>query len=116
MQAVPAGFLASAEQVGPLPGHKSSRSHSPVAARHTVALDLKTSDGHAALVPVQFSATSQSPAAARHTVELGWNASAGQAALVPVQFSATSQSPAAARHTVPAFPAGCWHVTLAPSH
>src|SRR5207249_11040035 len=40
----------------------------------------------------------------------------GQVALVPVQASATSHTPAAGRQTAPAFPAGCWHSALAPSH
>src|SRR2546426_605291 len=47
---------------------------------------------------------------------LGWNASVGQAVLVPVQLSATSHSLTAARHTVPALPAGCVQVALAPLH
>src|SRR5439155_3563237 len=36
--------------------------------------------------------------------------------LVPVQASAMSHTPAAGRQTAPAFPAGCWHSALAPSH
>src|SRR5206468_11595713 len=43
-------------------------------------------------------------------------ASAGQSTLEPVHVSVRSQAPAAGRHTAPAFPAGCWHVTLLPSH
>src|SRR5439155_1638454 len=104
------------------------------------------SGGQAVLVPVQVSATSHSPAAARHTapgfaagcwqvavapshwsrvqgllsavqaVPLALKTSAGQAVLEPVQLSATSHSPAAARHTVPAFPSGCVHVLVLPSH
>src|SRR5439155_8107937 len=42
-------------------------------------------------------------------------ASTGQSGLTPSQLSATSHAPAAARHTVPAFPAGCRQVSLAPS-
>jgi hypothetical protein len=51
-----------------------------------------------------------------HAVPLGCFPSVGQTVSVPVQVSATSQTPATARHTDPAFPAGCWQVTLAPSH
>src|SRR2546422_466471 len=36
--------------------------------------------------------------------------------VAPGQVSATAQSWTAARQTVPALPAGCWHVTLVPSH
>src|SRR5207237_3184077 len=83
---------------------------------HTVPAGVFASAGQAALVPVQVSATSQPPAAARHSTLAGWKASAGQAGFVPLQVSATSQAPAAARHTVPAWPAGCWHASLLPSH
>src|SRR5882724_12694155 len=72
------------------------------------------SAGQAALVPVQFSAASHRSTAARQTVLDGRKALAGQVVLVPVQVSAASQGPAAARHTVPAFPAGCVQVALAP--
>src|SRR5207249_9935143 len=84
VHAVPFDFLASAEQFAPLPGQKSSRSHSPTDGRQSVLEDL--------------------------------NASAGQVELVPVQVSATSQMPAAARQVAPAFPAGCWQVSLVPLH
>ena len=63
---------------------------------------------------MQVSAKSHAPAAARHTVLAGWKVSPGQPVLVPSQVSAASQVPAAGRHTVPAWPAGCWHVSLAP--
>src|SRR5947207_3399931 len=36
--------------------------------------------------------------------------------IAPEQVSAASHSPAAGRQTAPAFPGGCWHVVLAPSH
>src|SRR5205809_8118723 len=75
-----------------------------------------TSAGQLALDPVQDSAGSQIPVDARHPTFGGRRASAGQVALVPVQVSATSHGPAAARHTAPPFPAGCWQVTLVPSH
>src|SRR5439155_578338 len=41
---------------------------------------------------------------------------AGHVVLAPVHVSATSQTPAVGRQTAPALPAGCWHVTLVPSH
>jgi len=61
---------------------------------------LKTSAGHAAPLPVQFSARSQMPAALRQTVLVGANALPGQFADEPVQFSAGSHTPAELRHTV----------------
>src|SRR5438132_944717 len=51
-----------------------------------------------------------------HGVPLATKASLGQVVPVPVQLSATSHSLTAARHTVPALPAGCVHVALAPLH
>jgi hypothetical protein len=94
----------------------SAASHTPAAARQTVALDANESAGQAALEPVQFSATSQVVAATRQTVELARKASAGHVVDEPVHVSATSQLPAEARHVAPALPAGCWHVSLEPSH
>ena len=52
----------------------------------------------------------------KDTVVVDWKPSAGQVVLAPVHVSATSQLPADARQTVPAFPAGCWQLTLVPSH
>src|SRR5207253_9559878 len=80
----------------------------PLAAARTL------SAGPLLAAPPLRSATSQGPAAGRHSAVLF--ASAGQATLVPVQASATSHAPAAGRHTVPAWPAGCWHASLLPSH
>src|SRR5205814_10597659 len=68
LHAVPDGLLASAGQLGPVPGHISAGSHSPVEARQTTKLGSNMSVGHVLLVPVQVSSTSQAPAAARHTV------------------------------------------------
>src|SRR5204863_27089 len=51
-----------------------------------------------------------------HAVVLDLKVSVGQVVLVPVQLSAASHTLPAARHTAPAFPAGCWQVTLVPSH
>src|SRR5439155_6485052 len=99
-----------------VPGPVSPTSHAPAAGRHSTAAvaGWKASAGQVSLTPSQLSATSQGPAADRHSAVLF--ASAGHAALVPVQVSAGSQTPAEARQTAPAFPAGCWHVTLVPSH
>src|SRR5439155_193204 len=96
------------------PLQNSAGSHAPAEARHSVVAGWKTSAGQSLVTPSQLSATSQGPAAGRHTAVLF--ASAGQVALVPVQASATSHAPAAGRHTVPAWPAGCWHASLLPSH
>src|SRR5437867_2299270 len=65
VQAVPDGALASAEQLGPFPGQKSSRSHSPAEARQSVVAGSKALAGQTVLAPVHVSATSQTPAAAR---------------------------------------------------
>src|SRR5207247_580341 len=65
VQLVPAGFLASAGQFGPLPGQDSLASHSSTAPRHSVVVGSKTSLGQTVLVPVQVSAMSHTPAAAR---------------------------------------------------
>jgi hypothetical protein len=128
---VPAVTFASVGHAAELPVQLSATSHTPAAARHTVALDRKASVGHAVLLPVHVSATSHGPAAARQVVpalparcEQMWSllqvsvvhgfpssvqaypvgrfASAGHATFVPSHVSATSQSFAAARHTVPA--------------
>src|SRR5207253_2661546 len=40
----------------------------------------------------------------------------GHVVLAPSQVSATSHTSTAARQTAPAFPAGCWQVTLVPLH
>jgi hypothetical protein len=70
-----------------------------------VPFGLRTSVGHAALEPSQYSMASHSPAAALHTVPPASRASAGHAVLVPVHASAGSHGPADARHSVPALPA-----------
>src|SRR5436309_3515138 len=66
-------------------------------------------------VPLQMSRVQALPSSV-HAVPFALRVSVGQVVLVPVQLSATSHSPAAERHTAPAFPAGCWQVTLVPSH
>jgi hypothetical protein len=63
---VPLGCLASAEQSGPFPGQKSSRSHSPPEGRQSVDVGSNASPGQTVLVPVHVSAMSQAPAEARH--------------------------------------------------
>src|SRR5207247_8861071 len=92
----------------------TARCHAPAEARPAVSASCKASAGQLSATPPQLSATSQPPAAARQTAVLF--TSAGQSTLEPVQVSARSHGPAAARHAAPAFPAGCWHVSLAPSH
>src|SRR5207249_266375 len=57
-----------------------------------------------------------SPADGRQRVLAGSKASTGHVVLVPVHVSSTSHTRTAARQTVPAWPAGCWHVSLVPSH
>src|SRR5207244_407201 len=51
-----------------------------------------------------------------HAVPAAFLASAGHTVLEPVHVSLRSHSPAAPRHTAPALPAGCWQVSLEPSH
>src|SRR5947208_3284567 len=97
----------------PLPSQKSSV-QVLVSVVQAVLVGLKLLAGQSLLTPLQFSATSHSPTAGRHTAVL--LASAGQLVLVPLHCSAGSHSPAEARHCVPAFPAGCVHVSLEPSH
>ena len=109
--ALPAGCW----QVALVPSHWSAV-QGLLSAVHAVPVDFVASAGQAGPLPGQFSARSHSPAEARHTVVDDWKPSAGQVVLVPVHVSATSQLPADARQTVPAFPAGCWQVTLVPSH
>src|SRR5205823_3926309 len=130
VHAVPAGLLASAGQLGPVPGHISARSQSPADARQIVKPLRKPSAGQVVLVPVHVSAWSRSPAPGRqttpafpagcwqasldpshssvlhglpssvHAVPAALFASAGQLALDPVQFSAGSHSPPDGRQTV----------------
>src|SRR5947199_7247229 len=109
--ALPAGCV----HVALVPLHTSAVQGLPSSVQGVV-LDLKTSVGQVALVPVQVSATSHSFVAARHTVLEERKPSAGQAVLVPVQVSATSHGPATARHVAPAFPAVCWQALFVPSH
>src|SRR5438128_1402039 len=110
-------FPAGCWHVTWVPSHWSSVQGLPSEV-HAAPLVFFASAGHAPpAVPGQLSATSHSPAAVRHTKVLGWTTSAGQLALVPVHTSSGSQaSPEPARHSAPAFPAGCWHATLVPSH
>src|SRR5438094_883364 len=110
------GLNASVGQSCVVPSQFSATSHGPATGRQVTKAPLTLSAGQVGPVPVQFSATSQSPLCGRQTTVLGLNVSAGQFAPVPVQFSSTSQSPAAGRHTAPALPAGCWQVSLEPSH
>src|SRR5205814_5748047 len=99
------------------PSQVSATSHPPAAAaRQTKPAGWTASAGQETLEPVHCSATSHGPAEARQTVPDDRNLSVGQLALLPLQVSATSHGPAAARHTAPEVPAGCWQVTLVPSH
>src|SRR5437867_4387509 len=109
--ALPAGCV----HVALVPLHRSAVQGLPSSVQGVV-LDLKTSVGQVALVPVQVSAASHSLVAARHTVLADRKPLAGQVVLVPVQVSATWHGPATARHVAPAFPAGCWQALLVPSH
>jgi len=129
-----------------VPSHVSSASHTPAAGRHTapalpagcwqaslvpshasvvhgllssvhaVPLGCFASAGQLGPLPVQLSASSHSPAAARQTVLEDAKPSAGHVVLMPVHVSATSHAPAVGRQTAPALPAGCWQVSLVPSH
>src|SRR3989442_253812 len=81
--AVPDGLLASAGQLGPVPGHISAGSHSPAEGRQTVVEAWNASADHVELVPVHVSATSQTPAEARH-VAPALPAGCWQASAVPL--------------------------------
>ena len=116
VHAVPFVFFASPGQLADVPGQLSATSHSPPAPRQIDVEDANVSAGQAAPVPVQLSATSQTSATGRQTLVDDAKPSAGQDVLVPVHVSVTSQTPAELRQTTPAFPAGCWHASLAPSH
>ena len=102
-------------QTSLLPSHWSTV-HGLPSLPHDVPAGLLASAGQFALDPVQFSAGSHSPAEARHWLKGERKPSAGQVVLDPVQFSGTSHDPADERHTVPPLPAGCWQVSLLPSH
>src|SRR5437667_351689 len=86
VHAVPAALLASAGQLGPLPGQFSAGSHSPAEARQTVLEGVKASAGQTVLEPVQLSSTSHTPAAARHTVP-AFPAGCWQSLLLPSHSS-----------------------------
>jgi hypothetical protein len=114
---VPLDFLASAGHTPLDPVQLSARSHSPGAVRQTVAADKKTSTQVFA-VPRQWSVPSHVPPCDVPVQPVAADAktSVGHVALDPVQASAASHWPAAARQTAPALPAGCWQLTLLPSH
>src|SRR5712691_1283545 len=67
------------------------------------------------LLPSHWSRV-QGLVSAVQAVPAGCLRSAGHDVFVPVQVSVAWHSSTAARHTAPALPAGCWHVTLVPSH
>ena len=113
LHAVPDGLLASAGQLGPVPGHISAGSHSPVEARQTTKLGSNMSVGHVLLVPVQVSSTSQAPAAARHTVP-ALPAACWQASLVPLHVSVVQTLPSSVQAVPLACLASAGHVALLP--
>jgi len=94
----------------------SSALHGLPSSVQDVPAGLFASAGQLGPVPGHISAGSHSPAEARQTTKPGRKPSAGQLVLEPVHVSTSSQMSAAARHTAPAFPAGCWHASLEPSH
>src|SRR5206468_3279651 len=108
-------FPAGCWQVTFVPSHWSVV-HGLPSSVHAVPFAFFASAGQFGPLPVQFSARSHSPATARHGVADDAKPSAGHVVLAPVHVSATSQTPAVGRQTAPALPAGCWHVTLVPSH
>jgi hypothetical protein len=116
VSASPSGRPVSAGHVADEPSQVSATSHVPDDARHTVPAGARVSTGHEVLDPVQASAGSQTPVLARHEVAAGKKPSSGQVVLEPVQVSVASHGPTAVRQIVPALPAGCWQVTLVPSH
>src|SRR5439155_17608116 len=111
---VPLAFFKSVGQAVFDPSQLSATSHSPAAARHWVPA-LPAGCWQVTLVPSHRSRV-QGLVSAVQDVPLAFFKSVGQAVFDPSQLSATSHSPAAIRHWVPALPAGCWQVTLVPSH
>src|SRR5438067_4483252 len=65
VQAVPAGFLVSSGQIGPLPVQSSAPSHTSAAARHSAVPGAKATAGQVLLTPAPASATAPGPAAGR---------------------------------------------------
>src|SRR5207245_4408750 len=114
LHAVPDGLLASAGQLGPVPGHISAGSHSPVEARQATKLGSNMSVGHVLLVPVQVSSTSQAPAAARHTVPAVPSA-CWQASLVPLHVSCVQALPSSVQAVPLASFASAGHVARLPA-
>jgi hypothetical protein len=110
---VPAAFF-EAGQVVEVPEQVWAGSHSPAEMWQTVPA-FPAGCWQAALLPSHWSLVQGLPSSV-HVVPAGVFTSLGQAVDVPVQVSAGSHSPAEAWQTVPALPAGCWQVTLLPSH
>jgi hypothetical protein len=91
------------------------------ASQVSVRQGVVTAGGQKVSIPSQLLADVRTDPSALHeageqTTLVPATMSEGQAVLEPVQVSARSHSPAEARHMVPALPAGCWQVTLEPSH
>src|SRR5205823_1816124 len=107
---LPAGCV----HVALVPLHRSAVQGLPSSVQGVV-LDLKTSVGQVALVPVQVSAASHSLVPARHTVLADRKPLAGQVVLVPLHWSRVQGLPSSAQ-AAPVLPTGCWQVLLVPSH
>src|SRR5437763_120112 len=115
VHAVPAALTASAGQVVLVPVQVSARSHSLTAARHTApAFPTGCVQGAAPVLPLHASVVQALPSSV-HAVPAALTV-VGQVVLVPVQVWSRSHSLSAMWHCVPALPAGCWQVTLVPSH
>jgi hypothetical protein len=111
---LPAGARVSLGPVVLEPLQTSCGSQSPVDARQTVpVLPAAWTHAGAPAVPLHLSVVQRAPSSV-HAVPAATTASAGQLVLAPEHTSATSHSLAFARQEVPALPAGCWQVALAP--
>src|SRR5438552_10679931 len=115
VQADPADLTALAGQVVLDPVQVSARSHSLTVARHTVpAWPAGCVQRGLLVLPLQVSVVQTLPSSVQ-AVPAALTV-VGQVVFVPVQVWSRSHSLSAVWHGVPALPAGCWQVTLVPSH
>src|SRR5205823_2572276 len=115
VQADPAPLTTLVGQVVLLPVQVSARSHSLTAARHTVPpFPAGCVQAGLLVLPLHVSVVQTLPSSVQ-AVPADLTV-VGQVVLVPVQVWSRSHSLSAMWHGVPALPAGCWQVTLVPSH
>src|SRR5439155_1237891 len=115
VHAVAAALTASAGQVVPAAVQASATPHSLTAARHTVpAWPAGWVQRGLLVLPLHVSVVQTLPSSVQ-AVPADLTV-VGQVVLAPVQVWSRSHSLSAVWHGVPALPAGCWQVTLVPSH